>query len=884
MCVMQIRSLAVVKILAVVPLLLLLLHVQSACAHGSKYDSTPNIYPSLLGGRNPTDTDWNLAYIKAREFVSQLTLLEKVNLTTGTGWQMGPCVGNTGSVPRLNFSAICLQDGPLGIRFTDLNSAFPAGIATGATFNKNLMYQRGNALGLENKAKGINVALAPCIGPIGRAAEAGRNWEGFGADPYLQGIAGAETVRGIQDAGVIATAKHYLLNEQEHFRQYAEWVGFGFDDLKEPYSANADDRVLREIYVWPFAEAVRAGVGSVMCSYNQANQSQACQNSYLLNKVLKDELGFQGFVMSDWLGQRSGVASALAGMDMTMPGDGIAWADGVSLYGPNLTLAVMNGSVPTWRLDDMVTRIMAAYFKVGQDPSTYPEPNFSSWTLDTKGDYFPSIDDSPYGVVNQHVDARSSVSSQVTRQIALESVVLLKNENEVLPLADFKKLAVVGSAAGPFSGGPNGCENRDCNNGTLATGWGSGSVNFPYMITPVEVINYRAAMSGFQVDYLLEDYDHTAASTYASAADVAIVFVSSDSGEGFVDVEGNLGDRNNLKLWHGGDELIKAVAAVNSKTVVVVEAVGAVDMEEWIEHENVTAVLYSLVPGQDIGFGLADVIFGAYNPSGRLPFTIAKDKDDYPASVVYNVTSPVPQINFTEGLYVDYRHFDKQEITPRFEFGFGMSYTNFTFSNFTVTVDEEADTGEYPTAPEAYLAPVFYNGTNSSLPDKSDVEYPKNFRKFENFVYPYLTASEAKKIEYDADAYPYPDDYSETQPDEPSPAGGASGGNPALFDNLVSVTAVITNTGTLDGAEVAQVYLSYPSDAEVEFPVKALRGFEKVELQAGQSYEVTFYLTRKDLSYYEVETGEWRIPRGEFEVLVGRSSRKHQVAGSFTLE
>lgn len=406
--------------------------------------------------------------MKAREFVSQLTLLEKVNLTTGTGWEMGPCVGNTGSIPRLGFPSICLQDGPLGIRDTDLNTAFPAGIATGATFNKNLMYLRGNAIGLENKSKGINVALGPCMGPIGRAPEGGRNWEAFGSDPYLQGIAAYETVTGIQDAGVIATAKHFLLNEQEHFRQHAEWVEFGYSDLKEPYSANADDRVLHEIYVWPFAEAVRAGVGSVMCSYNQVNQTQACQNSYLMNKVLKDDLGFQGFVVSDWLGQRSGVASALAGLDMTMPGDGIGWADGISLYGSNLTLAIMNGSLPMWRVDDMATRIMAAYFKVGQDPKTFPSPNFSSWTLNSTGYTFPTDEDSAFGVVNQHVDARSSASSQASRQISLESMILVKNENNSLPLTNFKKLSLLGSAAGPFSGGPNGCVDRGCNNGTLA--------------------------------------------------------------------------------------------------------------------------------------------------------------------------------------------------------------------------------------------------------------------------------------------------------------------------------------------------------------------------------------------------------------------------------
>jgi hypothetical protein len=200
---------------------------------------SPPWYPTPKGG---TDKSWEESYKKAAEMVKQMTLVEKVNVTTGTGWQMQMCVGNTAPVPRLKFPALCLQDGPLGLRFVDNTSAFPAGVTVGATWNKELMYQRGKAHGKEARYKGINVILGPAMGPLGRMPAGGRNWEGFGADPVLQGVAAAQTIKGIQDEGVIATAKHFLLNEQEHFRQAWEW------GLPNAISSNIDDRCVMLLY------------------------------------------------------------------------------------------------------------------------------------------------------------------------------------------------------------------------------------------------------------------------------------------------------------------------------------------------------------------------------------------------------------------------------------------------------------------------------------------------------------------------------------------------------------------------------------------------------------------------------------------------------------
>ena len=502
---------------------------------------SPPWYPTPRGG---TDAKWADGYQKAAELVKQMTLPEKVNITTGVGWSMEMCVGNNGAVPRLGFPSLCLQDGPLGIRFADNITAFPAGITVGATWNKELMYLRGKAHGKEARLKGVNVLLGPAMGPLGRLPAGGRNWEGFGADPVLQGIAAAQTIKGIQEEGVMATAKHFLLNEQEHFRQAWEW------GIPNAVSSNVDDRTLHEIYAWPFADSVRAGVTSVMCSYNQVNSSYACQNSKLLNGVLKDELGFQGFVMSDWLAQRAGVASALAGLDMTMPGDGLRWAKGGSLWGAELTKAVLNGSVPTERLDDMVTRVVASWYQVGQDKWDNDGPNFSSWTNDRIGKLHEgSPSDQSTGVVNEFINAQGegeSAHKHLVRRVAAEGTVLLKNSENTLPLSrkgwkvnsETKfRVGIFGEDARLPRAGLNHCQDQSCNEGTLASGWGSGAVNFTYLVDPLSAI--RDAFDSEKV-FVTDWLENTLPKEkeILEDQDLCIVFANADAGEGFEHYDG----------------------------------------------------------------------------------------------------------------------------------------------------------------------------------------------------------------------------------------------------------------------------------------------------------------------------------------------------------
>ncbi len=241
-----------------------------------------------------------------------------MRLVTGTS---GPCVGNIGPIERLGFNGLCLQDGPLAIREADYASVFPAGLTTAAAWDKNLANTRGQDMAAEFKGKGAHVALGPVAGPLGRSGYGGRNWEGFSPDPYLTGEMFGETILGIEAMGVQACGKHFIGNEQETQRNPSgvSFTGASSGGLViEAVSSNIDDRTLHELYLWRFANGVKAGVSAIMCSYNRINGSYGCQNSKTLNGLLKGELGFQGYVMSDWLATHSGVASIEAGLDMDM--------------------------------------------------------------------------------------------------------------------------------------------------------------------------------------------------------------------------------------------------------------------------------------------------------------------------------------------------------------------------------------------------------------------------------------------------------------------------------------------------------------------------------------------------------------------------------------
>ncbi|RYO78271.1 hypothetical protein DL766_007603 [Monosporascus sp. MC13-8B] len=826
-------------------------------------------YPAPYGG---WADDWRESYTKAVELVSRMTLAEKTNITAGTGMR---CVGNTGSALRVGFPQLCLQDGPLGVRSTTNITAFPAGITTGATWDKELMYQRGVALGEEFRGKGANFYLGPSVGPLGRKPKGGRNWEGFGSDPVLQGIAAAQTIKGVQEQGVIATLKHLIGNEQEMYRMY--------NPVQRAYSANIDDRTMHELYLWPFADGVRAGVGSIMTAYNDANGSASSQNSYLINGLLKDELGFQGLVMTDWLSQISGVASALAGLDMSMPGDTIG--NSVPLVGHShwmyeLTRSVLNGSVPVDRLNDMATRIVATWYKLGQDQG-YPDPNYSANTDQAIGPLYPGAPlSSPKGLVNEFVDVQGD-HAVIAKQVAQDAITLLKNNGGFLPISTTVPLSVFGTDARADPNGINSCPDKSCNRGLLGMGWGSGSANYPYLDDPISSLRRKAS----NVTYY--DKDEFPKVPTPGSDDVAVVFINSDAGENSYTVEGNHGDRDadGLSAWHKGDKLVQDAAKTYSNVVVVIHTVGPLVMEPWIDLPSVKAVLVAHLPGQEAGDSLTEVLFGEVSPSGHLPYSIPVSEKDYPDSVGLKSSPKLSQIQdtYTEGLYIDYRHHNRAgSKKPRFAFGHGLSYARLELADATITGVTELGGSLPPPRPPKSASPVA--DMDDALPPASEAYEPNNFPRIWRYLYSWLSKKDADRAHAVGEAgdkrYPYPAGYSEEQKPGPA-AGGPNGGNPALWDVAYRVSVTVANVGgdggnARAGKAVAQAYVQFPDDnGGYDTPVIQLRDFEKTrELAPGESQVLELRLTRRDLSVWDAGRQNWVIPNpgGRYRIWLGQAS------------
>jgi len=321
---------------------------------------------------------------------------------------------------------------------------------------------------------------------------------------------------------------------------------------------------------------------------------------------------------------------------------------------------------------------------------------------------------------------------KLIREIGAASNILLKNTNNQLPFTSntggnaIYTYALIGSDAGPSRSDSNACPDHACIDGTLAQGWGSGTTNFPYLVTPLNAITTAASQLGQTVTHTLDDWNLRLAVEAAKTADVAIIFTFANSGEEYISsgegsVNGNAGDRNNLSVWNNGEKLIEAVAAVNSHTVIVLHVVGPVLMP-WAEHPNVTAIILAGLPGQESGNSLADVLFGAVNPSGKLVYTIARNTSDYPAQVVNSSPDPSPKIPYTEGLFIDYRWFDAKNIEPHFEFGFGLSYTTFAYSDLQIRNRSIPKRGSRSRVdPETTLYEVQVSITNSGKVAGSDV-------------------------------------------------------------------------------------------------------------------------------------------------------------------
>jgi beta-glucosidase len=585
---------------------------------------------------------------RAELLESRMTFAERIALVHGLfafplngKWPPG-ALGSAGyvpAIPRLGIPALQETDASIGVanpslvRPADRSIALPSSLATAATFDLKAAYDGGAMIGQEAWRQGFNVLLAGGVN-LTRDPRNGRNFEYLGEDPLLAGRMDGEAVRGIQDQHVISTVKHFVINDQETNRMWANAV--------------IDEAGLRESDLLAFELAIERGQpGAVMCSYNLVNGEYACGNNAMLDGVLKTDWRFPGWVMSDW-GAVHDVSYAAAGLDQ----ESASQADRQMYFDAPLREAVQAGTIPASRLSDMARRILRSMFAVG---------------------------------LFDHPPAKSAIDFEadagISQRVADESIVLLKNSASILPLSrSIGRLAIIGGYAetGVMSGGGSSQVIPDGPFTTIPLGGEGAAAMYRNVIldpsSPLAAIRARA--NGIEVRFDDARYLSTA-TALAKWADVAIVFANQWMTEG--------ADAPDLSLPDRQDELIAAVAAANPKTIVVLETGGPVVMP-WLD--SVSGVLEAWYPGSRGGDAIADVLFGAVNPSGRLPIT-------FPANISQSPRPQIPGLNvasgvifdvpYTEGGDVGYRWFAKQDLKPLFPFGFGLSYTGFDFTNLEVS-------------------------------------------------------------------------------------------------------------------------------------------------------------------------------------------------------
>jgi beta-glucosidase len=597
---------------------------------------------------------------RAAMVVKEMTLNEKISMLHGTGMAglspMSPLAihsnGGAGyvvGVPRLGIPDIQMSDAAYGVRSSGENgrysTALPADVAGAASWDLDAGYEYGALIGRELRAQGYNMSLGGGIN-LTREPRNGRTFEYLGEDPILAGKMVGSVMKGLQAQHVIGDIKHYALNDQEGGRNAV--------------NINIDKRAVRESDLLAFEIGLQeSDAAAVMCSYNRVWGDYACENKYLLTDLLKKDWNFKGFVLTDWGGAHSVAKASAAGLDHEEPG----WI----FYGDDLKKAVESGKVPATELDDHVHRILRAMFATGV------------------------IDDPPQKSV---VDVVGGF--EVAQRIAEQSTVLLKNDHAQLPLDASKihSIAVIGPHAdvGMISGGGSAQVDPPGGNAILPPGkgrtWWLENIWFP--TSPLKSIRAKAPGANVQFN---SGADPAAAAALAKNADVAIVFAYQWESEGM--------DLDSLFLPEHQDELIAKVAAANPHTVVVIESGGPVTMP-WVD--QVSGILEAWFAGSRGAEAVANVIFGDVNPSAKLPITFPKSEADLPhPKVVQPGSDSIPnyrqrevwkqiatglapfQVTYDEGVKVGYKWYDAENKAVLFPFGYGLSYTTYSYSNLKVT-------------------------------------------------------------------------------------------------------------------------------------------------------------------------------------------------------
>ncbi len=653
-----------------------------------------------------------------KKIISQMTLEEKASLCSGLDmWHTKP-------IERLGIPSIMMTDGPHGVRkqvgpnFSDSAPAtcFPTASCLASSWDRALIEKVGKAIGEECQAEGVSIILGPAVN-IKRSPLGGRNFEYFSEDPYLSSELAKSYISGVQSQGVGTSIKHFAANNQEHRR-------LTIDEI-------IDERTLREIYLASFENAVKyAQPWTVMSAYNKINGKYCSENEFILTKVLKEEWGHEGFVVSDWGAVDDRVSALMAGLELEMP----------SSYGINdkkIVEAIKSGKLPEEVLDRAVERLLRIIFKA----------------IDNKKE------GATYDKLAHH---------NLARDIAKECIVLLKNEDNILPLKKKGSIAIIGAFAKKprFEGGGSSHVNPTM-------------VDIPYEEIEKIVGNDTKLLYAQGYDPDTEEIDKNLigeAKETAKKADIAVIFAGlpdNYESEGY--------DRAHMRMPESHNRLISEVADVQKNTVVVLFNGSPVEMP-WIE--NVKGLIEAYLPGQGGGNAIAEILFGLTNPCGKLAETFPQKLNHNPSYL--NFPGEDDRVEYREGIFIGYRYYDKKGIEPLFPFGYGLSYTTFEYTGISV--------------------------------DKKEIN-----------------------------------------------------------DNeTVTVTVKVKNIGNMAGKEIVQLYIR-DIDSSAIRPEKELKGFEKVELQPGEEKSVIFTLDKRSFAYYNVDIKDWYVETGDFEILVGSSSRDIQL-------
>jgi beta-glucosidase len=650
---------------------------------------------------------------RVSDLLSRMTLEEEIDMIAGLGKGFG--AGDTVPNARLGIPQIDMVDGRMGIHGGGKPSTcYPGGIALAASWDRDLATEFGRQLARDSHARGAHIWLGPMM-DIYRIPVGGRNFECAGEDPYLVSQISVSQVKAIQAGGVMATAVIFCCNDQD----------FGHKPGLTRFTANSivDDRTLNEIYYPPFkALAEDAQVGAFMASYNLLNGLHCTQNSALLNGVLKHDWGFNGFVMSDWGATHDAVGAANGGLDIEMP-------RGEHFNRKSLLPAVQNGLVKKEVIDDKVRRMLREFFTFG----FFDHPQ--------KDESIPMDDPQ---------------SDALSLKMAHQEMVLLKNENNILPLDRSKihSIAVLGPNAYPavWTAGGSSFVAPWRKVGVLegiqdVAGSGINVTTVPWHEYPPQ-----PGMKGEvrSVSDLIADSART-----AKESDVAILCIGfnaiRDTYPAVKDLSAHEGEGDDraYALPPGQVDLIKAVVAANPHTIVILNAGGSVEWTGWLD--QVPALIHAWYPGQEGGRALADIIFGDVNPSGKLPATFEKKWEDSPASKYYDGVEGTNAV-YGEGIFVGYRGFDQKGIEPQFPFGYGLSYTTFGYDNLKI---DQAGDSENPkvtvhfdikntgSRAGAEIAEIYVGESHPSVPRP-----PKELKGFQRIE---LAPGETKSVSIDLD-------------------------------------------------------------------------------------------------------------------------------------